>query len=193
MVKRFFDALLGRSSPIKPKNLENLFAMSTAYVTLTFQLGLKPSDRAGVCFRAPASSAFQRVRDDLDRMLQISARETGVKVEYQSDTYGFRWIVLIDSDFEDLISTTHVFSQTVHEEGFGEQLLAAVFKFLDDNRPVYWIYNYKRARFYPFVPQGTDANRRDNAYELRLRAVMQQELPIEPEVERWYALWGIPV
>ena len=33
----------------------------------------------------------------------------------------------------------------------------------------------------------------DNAEELRLSALGKAELPVEPVLERWYALWGIPV
>jgi hypothetical protein len=53
------------------------------------------------------------------------------------------------------------------------------------------LYNYKRGTFYPFVP---DRNRtRDNAFELRLSSVLRGELQIETELEKWYALWGIPL
>ncbi|MHB1416091.1 MAG: PspA-associated protein PspAB [Chloroflexota bacterium] len=192
MVRRFFDVMFGRSRPIKPK-MDQLFALSTAYVTLTVELGLKPSERAGICFRPLASAAFEQLGTDLDRLLDIGARTTNTTVQQTKDNYGFKWVVLVDQQFEDLVSTIHVFSETLHEEGFGEQLLAAVFRFEEDGKPVYWIYNYKRGAFYPFVPQPGRTDRRDNAYELRLRAVMSRELPIEQDVERWYPLWGIPV
>jgi hypothetical protein len=192
VVKRFFDILLGRSQPIAPK-MEKLFALTTAYITLTTELGLEPGDRSGICFKPLASAAFEGLRPELQRLLEISAREAGTKVEAHTDPYGYQWAVLADPQFEDLIATTHVFSQTLQEEGFGEQLLAAVFKFVRDGRPVYWIYNYKRGNFYPFVPQHSEGRKRDNAYELRLRATMQREMPIEPNVEYWYPLWGVPV
>lgn len=191
-MKRFFDVLLGRNQPVKPK-LEKLFALSTAYVTMTVELGLEPGDRAGICFKPLASAAFEGLRPDLQRLLEISAREAGTKVEAQTDSYGYQWALLEDTDFEDLVATTHVFSQTLQEEGFGEQLLAAVFKFVHGGRPVYWIYSYKRGAFYPFVPSHGEGRRRDNAYELRLKATMERELPIEQKVEYWYPLWGIPV
>lgn len=192
MVRRFFDVLLGRSRPVKPK-MEKLFALSAAYITMTVELGLAPGDRAGICFRPLASAAFDQLRPDLDRLLKIGAQQTGTEAETLTDKFGFQWAILSDPDFEDLVATVHVFSQTLEEEGFGEQLLAAVFKFVLDGRPVYWIYNYKRGAFYPFVPQPGDTRRRDNAYELRLRAALERELPIEQQVEYWYPLWGVPV
>jgi hypothetical protein len=68
-----------------------------------------------------------------------------------------------------------------------------VFPFRDEaSKPVYWIYNYKRGSFYPFVP-AAGAQQRDSERELRLKAQIGAELPIEPELERWFPLWGIPV
>ena len=57
---------------------------------------------------------------------------------------------------------------------------------------VYWIYNYKRGAFYPFVPARGD-QQRDNERELVLKAQIGAELPVEPELERWFPLWGIPI
>jgi len=186
----FFDVLLGRTKPAKSK-IEKLFAMSTAQVTLSVNLGLSPTGKAAICFRPVTSSFFESAESELKGILEIGAKETGTRVGMAKDSYGFQWILLQDDDFEDLVATLHVISQTLGEHGFSDQLLAAVFQFTDQQKPVYWIYNYKRGRFYPFVPTG-DKNR-DNAYELRLRAVMEKELPIEPELERWYPLWDIPL
>ena len=36
--------------------------------------------------------------------------------------------------------------------GYGDRLLCAVFAFEENGKPIYWIYNYKRGSFYPFVP-----------------------------------------
>ena len=64
--------------------------------------------------------------------------------------------------------------------------------------PIYWIYNYKRGYFYPFVPAPGEAGagprgRRDTERELVLKAQVGSELPVEPELERWFPLWGIPI
>jgi hypothetical protein len=41
------------------------------------------------------------------------------------------------------------------------------------------------------VPAGDHA--RDNERELRLKAQVGAELPVEAELERWFPLWGIPI
>jgi hypothetical protein len=84
-------------------------------------------------------------------------------------------------------------STAIQGGGYGERVLAAVFAFRDEqNRPLYWIYNYKRGAFYPFVPASGE-QQRDNERELRLRAQIGADLPVEPELERWFPLWGIPI
>ena len=102
-------------------------------------------------------------------------------------------MVLEDPDFEDLVVGINVVSQALQDGGYGDRVLCAVFAFRDPHSdPVYWIYNYKRGSFYPFVPAGGD-QRRDTERELRLKAQIGNELPIEAELERWFPLWGIPI
>ena len=76
--------------------------------------------------------------------------------------------------------------------GFGQQLLAADFRFEGGENPVYWIYGFKRGAFWPFVPTGEDKER-DNATELELKAKLEKELPIEQDLTRWLALFDAPV
>ena len=46
--------------------------------------------------------------------------------------------------------------------------------------------------WYPFVPAGGE-QQRDNERELQIKAQIGAELPVEPELERWFPLWGIPI
>lgn len=187
----WFDILLGRARPVKSK-VEKLFALSTAQVTLAVKLNVTPTGKAGICFKPVETSYFGAAEAELKQLLEVAARETGTKMHSAKDNYNYRWVLLVDEDFEDLVATLHMVSQTLQEHGFGEQLLAAVFEFRDESgRQVHWIYNYKRGNFYPFVP--LTGKQRDHAYELRLRALMEREMPVEPEIERWYPLWDIPL
>ncbi len=100
-------------------------------------------------------------------------------------------MVLADRDFDDLVTTIHLVSETIYEHGFADRILAAVFKFHAAGRDVYWIYNYKRGAFHPLVP--SDHQPRDNASEMRMGALMQEErIPVERSLEHWYSLPGIP-
>lgn len=183
----FLDTLLGKSKLPKPRP-DRLFAMSTAYITLGTNLSLR-SEGAGICFKPMEASRFRTAEIEIRELLQQSCKETNTQYSIKKDSYGYMWIILSDPDFEDLVTTLYMVSETLTEHDFGEQLLCAVFKFRGEYE-VYWIYNFKQATFYPFVPKG---KQRDSSYEFRLRSVMEKELPIEKEVERWYPLWDIPV
>jgi len=123
--------------------------------------------------------------------LSVSGDATGTRYEIKDDGYGTRWVVLDDPDFEDLATTIHMVGEEFTEHGFGDRILAAVFRVDFEGKKAYWVYNVKRGSFYPFVLAGD--KQRDNAAEMRLGGLMEVEMmPVESSLERWYALWGIP-
>jgi PspA associated protein B len=185
------DVLFGRKK-LKGANLDRLFALSTAQITLEAQVGLKPAGVAAVVFKPLSAGEFMQAERDIDELLGVAARDSGSKVSRRSDEFGFQWLVIRDSDFEDLVTTTHLVSSELQARGFGGQLLAAVFEFKGAEHPVYLIYGYKTATFWPFVPTGKEQER-DNAEELRLKAELEEELPIEPDLTRWLALFDAPL
>jgi hypothetical protein len=185
------DVLFGRKK-LKGANLDRLFALSTAQITLEAQVGLKPAGVAAVVFKPLSAGEFMQAERDIDELLGVAARDSGSKVSRRSDEFGFQWLVIRDSDFEDLVTTTHLVSSELQARGFGGQLLAAVFEFKGAEHPVYLIYGYKTATFWPFVPTGKEQER-DNAEELKLKAELEEELPIEPDLTRWLALFDAPL
>ena len=185
------DVLFGRKKLKGPAG-ERLFAISTARITLETELDLKPAGAAGVCFKSLSAGEFVRAENELQQLLDAVATESGSKVERHSDEYGYEWLVVHDSGFEDLVATVHLISSELESRGFGPQLLAAAFTFQGGKHPVYWIYGYKRGAFWPFVPTGKDQER-DNAEELELKAKLEQELPIEQDLTRWLALFDAPI
>lgn len=189
----FFETLFGRQKPVKA-NPERLFAMSTADLTLRTTLDLAPSGKAGICFQGLASGPFKQLQKELAQLMQIASKDGDTQARPWEDELGYKWFLIEGSNFQSLVATVHMVSQSLLEEGYGTQLLAAVFRFNDEKgRPIYWIYNYKRGAFYPFVPRPDSHSRhRDNAEEMHLSTVMERELPVEKELERWYALWDLP-
>jgi hypothetical protein len=185
------DVLFGRKK-LKGANLDKLFALSTAAITLETETSLKPAGVAAVVFKPLSAGDFMRAEADIDELLGVAARDSGSQVRRRSDGFGFQWMVIRDKDFEDLVTTTHLVSSELVDRGFGGQLLAAMFAFRDGDRPLYLIYGYKRGTFWPFVPTGEEQER-DNAEELRLKNVLESELPIEPDLTRWLALFDAPL
>jgi hypothetical protein len=185
------DVLFGRKKLKDPAG-ERLFALATARITLETELGLKPAGAAAVCFKPLSAGEFVRAENELQELLDVVARDSGSRVERKTDTYGFEWLVLRDPDFEELVATVHLASSELQARGFGPQLLAAVFRFEGEANPVYWIYGYKRGKFWPFIPTGKDQDR-DNANELELKAKLEKELPIEEDLSRWFGLFDAPL
>jgi hypothetical protein len=166
--------------------------MTTAQVALETELGLEHRNVAGIVFQPIATADFQSILDEVTELLHGAAQDTGTAVESADDEYGYRWIVLRDNDFEDLVVSLNTVSSQLQGGGYGDRLLACVFPFEEKGRPVYFIYNFKRGSYYPFVPSGGE-KQRDTERELRLKAQVGAELPIEPELERWFPLWEIPL
>jgi len=185
------DVLFGRKK-LKEAKGERLFAISTARVTLEVELGLKPARRSAVVFKPLSSGDFVRVENETQELLDVAARDTMSKVSRTEDEFGFNWIVIEDDDFEDLVAKVHLVASELQARGFGQQLLAAVFRFDGAEHPVYFIYGFKRGAFWPFVPTGEE-KARDNAKELELKAKLEHELPIEQDLTRWLALFDAPV
>ena len=184
------STLFGRNRLKKP-NRERFFSIVTAADSLQGRTDLRTTDFAGIVFNPVESSFFDNLDSELRNLLRISGHATGTRFEVKDDSYGTRWVVLDDRDFEDLVTTIHLVSETIYDHGFADRLLAAVFRVEHDRRDAYWIYNYKRGSFHPMVPSGE--KQRDNAAEMRLGAAMEAEkIPVEKSLENWYALWGIP-
>ena len=100
----------------------------------------------------------------MEEVVRSSGEETGTTIEASDDDFGYRWMVLVDPDFEDLVVGINAVSTALEAGGYGDRILAAVFPFeRRGGKPVHWIYNYKRGAFYPFVPGGRRAAARQRA------------------------------
>jgi hypothetical protein len=185
------DVLFGRKR-LKDAKTDPLYALSTARVTLEVELGLRSSGRGAVTFKPLSSSDFVRAENELQALLESVAQESSSRVTRRSDEFGYEWLIVEDDDLEDLVAAVHLVGSELQARGFGGQLLAAVFRFDGHDHPVYWIYGYKRGAWWPFVPTG-EGKERDNAKELELKAKLEAELPIEPDLSRWLALFDAPV
>ena len=191
------DSILGRTKA-KPPDLDRLFALPSAAVTLEASLGLVPAGAGAISLKPASGTAFTQTYADLGELVDLAAKDAGSEVSRVSDSFGYEWIVVRDPELDDLVTTIHLVNSTLAEQGFGSQLLASVFAFTSrdgeagDTPPVaYLVYLYKRGAFYPFVPAGSE--RRDNAAELRIRDAVGPDLPMEAELARWFPIWGVPL
>ena len=191
------DVLTGRHE-VKGPAPDRLFAITTAYVTLQAEHQIEPAGKAAIVFQALATSDFEATIAEMEQVVTATGGESATKVATQDDSFGYRWMVLSNPDgapsVEDLAVGINAVSSSIETAGHGERLLCSVFAFIDAHqRPIYFIYNYKRGFWYPFVPEPGSAQERSTERELQIKAQMASELPMEPELERWFPLWGIPI
>jgi hypothetical protein len=194
-----FDALgplFGRTKLAKP-DMDRIFRLSTAAPSLA-DAELAPDGRWGVCLQSVEGGEFARVEKDLRELVDVACRghDFHARADVRRDDLGYTWVVFEDPDLEDGVTLVHLVGSTLQEQGYGEQLLAAAFRFRQEPPdpaalPRYLIYNYKRGRFYPFVPR--PGHERDNPTEFRIGSALGRLLPIEPDLARWYPLWDPPL
>jgi hypothetical protein len=191
------DILTGRHQ-VKGPAPDRLFAISTAYIALEAEHQIQPAGTAAIVFQALATSEFEATLRDMEEVVRATGGDSGTSVSTEDDSYGYRWMVLRNPEgkasVEDLAVGINAVSGSIETAGHGERLLCAVFAFVDaQKRRIYFIYNYKRGYWYPFVPDPDNAKQRLTERELQIKAQMSSELPLEPELERWFPLWGIPI
>jgi len=172
---------------------EDLFGMSTAYVTMEADLDYPPTGHAALCFAEVDSTDFADTVDEVENILEAGRVDTGTDARFTSDDHGYHWVVLDDKDFEDLVTSVHFAADTFVERGYGSRLLAALFSFRKNERGVadgqraYWTYSFRRGAYYPFAPEGD--HERNSQTEFKLQSVLDGELEVEADKEYWYPLW----
>ena len=186
----FLRILLSKSKKRKP-NRERFFSIIAAALSVSDNTDLKLSNKAGIVFNPVESRFFDDLDVELAKLLEVSGKSSGTHFEILDDDHGTRWVVFEDPDFEDLAHAIHLVGETITEHGYGDRLIAAIFGLNYEKQSAYWIYNIKRGTFYPLVVAGKNA--RDNASEMRLASIMEEEkIALERSFEHWYSLWGIP-
>ncbi|MEU6401676.1 hypothetical protein [Streptomyces sp. NPDC046985] len=191
---RLWDVLLGRTPPAPP-DLDQLFGLPSAAVTLQAAAGFRPTGHGAVCFATVEGAAFDQTHREVRELLDADAGRSGPPVELTQDAYGYSWLVSqrAPDQLPELVNDLHAVNSALEANGFGPQLLCSLAGFRDDaGRGLALVYLYKRGAFYPFAPLPGQARRRDNALELQMKTALADDLRIEPDLSRWFPLWGAP-
>jgi hypothetical protein len=185
-----WDVVRGRTAP-RRNQLDALFLVPSAAVTLQTAAGLMPTGSGSVCYRSAAGAAFAQTQDEIVALLRGDPDAPDVTVS--RDGFGFTWLV-VDGDPADLsglCTGLHAVNTTLELHGFASGLLCSLVPFAgSDGRRVGLVYLYKQGTFYAFAPSGPRA--RDNLLELSVRNHLAAELPMEDDVSRWLAVWDAP-
>ena len=232
------NTILGRTKPVQ-SDLDALFALPSASITLQSAANMTCSGHAGVCFKPPSGQGFEEMQAEVVKLLQMDGADGLRKTE---DSYGYHWLVVEDPDIEALVTQIHMVNSSLSDSGWGPQLLCSVFGVAElpssgsgpelgsgselgsdattgsgsggtsesgadpgaDAMPeptvgpghvlpstAYLVYLFKRGTFYPFVPSGHE--QRNTQQELRLKSLVTDDLAVEPDLDRWFPLWDLPV
>ncbi|CAN5190143.1 MAG: PspA-associated protein PspAB [Nocardioides sp.] len=196
----FWRSIMGQSVP-KAANLDDLFALPNAALTLQTALGMVPTGDGAVCYRASSGAGFARSQDDIVALLRSDPDAPAIRVS--EDSFGFTWLEVDHPAFDPATDTLsslstdlHAVNVTLTEAGFGPGLLCTVVPFETAGSGgiagrVGLVYLYKQGTFYPFAPTG-EGRATDAVTEIQVRDVLAGELPIEPDRSRWLGLWGAP-
>jgi hypothetical protein len=223
------NTILGRTKPVQ-SNLDALFALPSASITLQSAANESCSGHGGVCYKPPSGQGFEDMQAEVVNLLSMDGTPDFRQAE---DSYGYHWLVVENPDIEELVTQIHVVNSSLADSGWGPQLLCSVFglaqlpaESADDTgdggaggsgasvasvgsdtaslmpeatagpghvRPStgYLVYLFKRGTFYPFIPDGHE--HRDLEQELKLKSLVSDDLKVEPELDRWFPLWDLPV
>ncbi|WP_156725650.1 PspA-associated protein PspAB [Streptomyces apocyni] len=190
----FWDTLFGRTKPVRP-DLDQLFALPSAAITLQAATSFTPTGAGSVCFASLEGGAFSEVQREVHALLDSDAERAGVPVEFSRDAYGYSWMLSrrAPQDLPALVNDLHAVNSALQGSGFGPQLLCSLVSFQETAeraRSLALVYLYKRGTFYPFAP--LPGEKRDNPLELQVKAMLKDDLRIEDDLTRWFPVWGAP-
>jgi hypothetical protein len=190
----FLDALFGRTKPVKP-DLDQLFGIPSAALTLEAATTFRPTGLGSVCFAAVEGAAFTEVERQVRALLDADTERGGVPVEASQDSYGYSWLLArhTSDELPDLVNDLHAVNSELEANGFGPQLLCSIVSFRNDSgQSLGLVYLYKRGTFYPFAPMPRGGEKRNSPLELQMKGLLANDLRLEQDLSRWFPVWGAP-
>ncbi|MER6396150.1 hypothetical protein ABT263_08800 [Kitasatospora sp. NPDC001603] len=188
------DALFGRTKPVRP-DLDQLFGVPSAALTLEAAAGFRPTGVGSVCFSSVEGGAFVEVERQVRALLDADTERGGVPVEASKDAYGYSWLLArhTPKELPELVNDLHAVNSELEGNGFGPQLLCSLVAFRGaEGQPLALVYLYKRGTFYPFAPVPGGGEKRDSPLELQVNAMLGNDLRLEKDLTRWFPVWGAP-
>jgi hypothetical protein len=185
-----WETMRARTTP-KRNDLDALFLVPSAAITLQTAQGFMPTGTGSVCYRSASGAAFAQTQADVLALLDDDAGAPDVTVT--TDDFGFTWLVVAGdpADPAGLCTDLHAVNTTLELNGFAGGLLCSMVPFANGSGQRFGLtYLYKQGTFYAFAPTGEQS--RDNLLELSVRDLLAPELPMEPDLQRWLAIWKAP-
>src|SRR5690606_454078 len=122
---KFWESVLGRRKPPR-NNLDALFSLPSAAITLQTAAGFMPTGAGAVCYREAEASAFATSQAEIVAMLDS---DDDPDLEKSTDQFGFTWLVARQDDMSALVTDLHAINTGLEAQGFGPSLLCSVVGF----------------------------------------------------------------
>lgn len=124
-----WSALTGRSKPVQA-NLDALFSLPAAAITLQTASAFDPTCVVAVCDRASEGAAFAQAQNDVVELLD---NDDDPDVELSTDSFGFTWLLARQDpdDLPALVTDLHTVNTSLEAQGFGASLLCSLVAFRD--------------------------------------------------------------
>jgi hypothetical protein len=172
--------------------------LSSVYISLGSKLGLKSTGRCGICVERINGVQFENLKSYIKKFLD-TIKETVFDLSYSvhvDNNRDYIWIIIDASRIEDNVACIIALGEIIEQNSFPQEYVSAVFEFSKDGtdyQPYYLIYNYKLDKFYPFVPIINRRNTRNKQEEIKImKAVKDERLPFEENMEEWRPIWYLP-
>ena len=169
--------------------------MTTAQVTLETGLGLKHKGAAGD--RLPAARD-RRLRGDREATPRsccaaAAAGHRHARSSPPTDEFGYRWLILRDPDFEDLVVALNTVSTQLQDERLRRPPAGRRLPLRGERPSRSTSSTTSSAAASTRSSRRRATRQRDTERELRLKAQLGAELPFEEDIARWFPLWEIPL
>jgi hypothetical protein len=195
--KRFIDSI-GDNRKTNSDS-DAIFTLSSSYISLESKLNLINTGRCGICIKkTDAEVSFNELKLSIENLLEAS-KKTDLKLSYGvsiNEYDDLLWLVIDVRSIEDSVACITVVSEILEQKGPMIMLESAVFEFGkkgSEHQPYYLIYDYELNKFYPFVPIISRQKARNSREEMNLmRAVSDDNLPIEEDESKWDPIWHLP-
>lgn len=195
--KRFMDSI-GDSRKTNSDS-DAIFALSSSYISLESKLNLINTGRCGICIKkTDAEVSFNELKLSIENLLEAS-KKTDIKLSYGisiDEYHDLLWLVIDVTSIEDSVACVTVVSEILEQKGPMILLESAVFEFGkkgSEHQPYYLIYDYELNKFYPFIPIISRQKARNNREEMNMmKAVSDDNLPIEEDESKWDPIWHLP-
>jgi hypothetical protein len=195
-LKRLIENLNGERD--SQSDSDAISTLSSVYISLGSKLGLKSTRRCGICVERINGVQFENLKSYIEKFLD-TIKDTVFDLSYSipvDNNRDYFWIIIDASRIEDNVACIIAVGEIMEQNSFPQQYVSAVFEFSKDgteSQPYYLIYNYKLDKFYPFVPIVNRRNTRNKLEEIKImKAVKDEKLPFEEDMEDWRPIWYLP-